>query len=109
MDIKYVDYDRNVKHIGGSEILTIKIFSYVFIVPIQGNKSNIAKIKLEIGSDFDPFLNLVFECDSQKYGYLKNQQSISAQFQEFPTVLIKCFNKVEQQASLKVNDAKKGK
>jgi len=29
MDVKYVDYDRNVKHIGGAEQLNIKLFSYV--------------------------------------------------------------------------------
>jgi hypothetical protein len=29
MDIKFVDYDRNIKQVGGAEMLTVKIFSYV--------------------------------------------------------------------------------
>lgn len=51
MDIKYVDYDRNVKHVGGAEVLNVKLFSYVrYIISYQGNKTNASKIKLEIGS-----------------------------------------------------------
>jgi hypothetical protein len=29
MDIKFVDYDRNVKQVGGAEMLSVKIYSYV--------------------------------------------------------------------------------
>lgn len=29
-DIKYIDYDRNVKHIGKAEHIIIRIFTYVF-------------------------------------------------------------------------------
>lgn len=29
MDIRYIDYDRNTKHIGGSEMLSVKMFGYV--------------------------------------------------------------------------------
>lgn len=29
MDIKYVDYDRNVKQVGGAEVLSVKLYSYV--------------------------------------------------------------------------------
>lgn len=64
---------------------------------MQGSKVNATKIKLEIASDYDPFLYLVFECDADKYGYLKQQQAINAGFQDFPTLLIKSFNKVEEQ------------
>lgn len=63
----------------------------------QGTKINSAKIKLEISSEYDPFLSLIFECDLDKFGYLKQQQGINSDFQDFPTVLIKCFNKVEEQ------------
>lgn len=31
MDVKYVDYDRNVKQIGGAETMNVKIYSYVSI------------------------------------------------------------------------------
>lgn len=62
---------------------------------MQGSKINAAKVKLEIASEYDPFLNLIFECDREKYSYFKDQQGIHSDFQEFPTVLIKCFNKVE--------------
>lgn len=50
MDVKYVDYDRNVKHIGGAEQLNIKLFSYVLSILFKGSKTNASKIKLEIGS-----------------------------------------------------------
>lgn len=59
-------------------------------------KTNISKIKLEIDSDYDPFFNLVFECDQQKYEHLKKQQTLTMDFQDFPTLFIKCFNKVEE-------------
>ena len=91
MDIRYVDYDRNVKHIGGAEIISVRLYTF-------GVKSNAAKLKLEVDSDYDPFFNLIFECDSSKYGYLKQQQGINTDFQEFPTLLIKCFNKIEEQS-----------
>lgn len=29
MDIKYVDYDRNTKSIGNSEIIVVKMYTYV--------------------------------------------------------------------------------
>lgn len=48
MDIKYVDYDRNVKQIGGAEVMLIKMYSYVIVIVSQGNKTNSSKIKLEI-------------------------------------------------------------
>ena len=30
-DIKYIDYDRNVKHIGKAEYIIVRIFTYVSI------------------------------------------------------------------------------
>lgn len=62
---------------------------------------NATKLKLEVDSEYDPFFNLIFECDATKYSYLKQQQGLSAEFQEFPTLLIKCFNKIEEQSQKK--------
>ena len=101
MDIRYVDYDRNVKHIGGAEMIKVRLFNFVNLFLMQGNKGNTTKIKLEVDSDYDPFFNLIFECDSSKYGYLKQQQSLNSDFQDFPTLLIKCFNKIEEQGHRK--------
>ena len=32
MDIRYIDYDRNTKHVGGAEILVVKIYGYVCLL-----------------------------------------------------------------------------
>jgi len=50
---------------------------------------------MELACEYDPFFNLIFECDAQKYRYLKTQQGFNSDFQDFPTVLIKCFNQIE--------------
>lgn len=39
MDIKYVDYDRNVKQVGGAEMLLVKLFSYVSFADDAGNQN----------------------------------------------------------------------
>lgn len=36
MDIKYIDYDRNVKQIGGAEMLSVKMFAYVHSIIYLG-------------------------------------------------------------------------
>lgn len=50
MEIKYVDYDRNVKQVGGAEMLIVKLYSYVHYHETQGSRVNSSKIKLEISS-----------------------------------------------------------
>ena len=36
IDMKYIDYDRNVKHLGSKERITIKIFAFVKMAIIVG-------------------------------------------------------------------------
>jgi hypothetical protein len=54
--MKYVDYDRNIKHLGSNEMVNFKIFTF-------GYKPNISQVKVEIDSDGDPFFSSVFETD----------------------------------------------
>ena len=46
--MKYVDYDRNVNHLGSNEQVNFKIYTFVIALFIQGVKPNISKIKIEI-------------------------------------------------------------
>ena len=48
VDMKYVDYDRNVNHLGSNEQVNFKIYTFVIALFIQGVKPNISKIKIEI-------------------------------------------------------------
>lgn len=53
IEMKYMDYDRNIKPLGSNEITNIKIYTL-------GMKPNITNIKIEIDSDGDPFFSSIF-------------------------------------------------
>ena len=87
--MKYVDYERNIKHLGSDEIINFKIYTL-------GYKPNISRVKIEIDSDGDPFFSGVFETDENMFGLLRDEQKLNFDFQDFPTVLIKSLNKIEE-------------
>jgi len=63
--MKYIDYDRNVKHLGAAENVNVKIFTF-------GYKPNISQIRIEIDSEGDPFFNTLYESDENMFNILKD-------------------------------------
>jgi hypothetical protein len=59
---------------------------------------------VEVESDYDPFFSLLYECDGYQDGLIKAEQGLHADFQEFSTVLIRCFNTIEEQSCSKTPD-----
>ncbi len=74
-------------------------------------KPNIAKLKMEIESDNDPFFIAKFEypldkdrCDENFFNLMRREQKLTIDLQELPTIIIKCLNKIEE-AKKKLNAA----
>lgn len=55
MDIKYVDYDRNVKQIGGAEVMSVKMYSYVQWLIFRATKLMRVRSNWKFKASMTPF------------------------------------------------------
>lgn len=89
--MRYIDYDQNSKELG-NEPVTARVL-------VQGSGSLINEVKLELRSEQDIFFSLDTTFNEQRYEEMSSKQSLTVNFIGFPTVLIKCLNKLDDPTS----------
>ncbi|KAL4504476.1 hypothetical protein ABPG72_009922 [Tetrahymena utriculariae] len=87
--IRFYRDENETQDLENHEPLRTRIF-------ILGDEKNPQFLKIEVSSDNDIFFHFVHKADQNNYKQIKAEQNLNLEFNEYPAICIKCFNKVEK-------------
>ncbi|EGR29241.1 hypothetical protein IMG5_160400 [Ichthyophthirius multifiliis] len=87
--IRFQKQDVETEDLPNLEPLRTRVF-------ILGDEKNLQQLKLELSSDNDIFFHFTHLANENNFKTIKQTQQLNIQFNEYPSICIKCFNKVEK-------------